>query len=105
MPEHGAGEVEPREDETPQQKAAAERRAKRLEEERKADMLLGLAAEKRMVVSYVDAYYWRCQVCGWLGTGLPNALSAKQEGARHFREMHPDMASVNLVRKDMDRHA
>ena len=64
------------------------------------DLTVGLAQEKRPVITFVDDYFWRCWVCGWLGQGLSSVDQAMREGKRHFEEMHFDQTTVNVERRD-----
>lgn len=63
------------------------------------DIQVGLLATQRPVAVYVDDYYWSCQVCGWLGTGLSSIDAAQAEAADHFRAEH-EPREVYMVRRD-----
>lgn len=63
------------------------------------DLSVGLQREQVPVTTYVDAYYWTCWVCGWLGTGLPSIDVAQREGGAHFRREHEQRA-IHIIRKD-----
>jgi len=55
---------------------------------RSPDLVVGLQRERVPIMTYADAYYWSCRVCGWLGTGLGSIDSAQAEGATHWRGEH-----------------
>lgn len=65
-----------------------------------SDLTVGLQRERVPVTSWVDAYYWRCEECGWLGTGLYNIDSAQREAGDHYRAEH-QKREVHIVRKDV----
>lgn len=53
-------------------------------------LIIGKSAEQVPVTIYRDAYYWTCEVCGWLGKGLSTIGAAQQEGGRHVVQEHPE---------------
>jgi hypothetical protein len=40
------------------------------------------------VITHVSAWSWRCEVCGWLGTGFTSERAAEREGADHVWTEH-----------------
>ena len=40
------------------------------------------------IVSHVPAFAWRCQVCGWLGTGHTSENAALKEASDHLWDEH-----------------
>lgn len=64
------------------------------------DLTVGLQREQVPVTTYRAAYYWTCEECGWLGTGLLTIDSAQAEGGDHYRENH-EKREVHIVRKDV----
>lgn len=64
-------------------------------------ILYGRQAEQVPVTTYVDAYYWTCKECGWLGTGHTSESSALGEAALHFDHMHGGRANTSIERKDV----
>jgi hypothetical protein len=66
------------------------------------DLYVGLSGDSVPVVTQVDAYYWRCVECGWLGTGLMSIDAAQREAMRHYRDHHGDQI-VYVERKDVGR--
>ena len=40
------------------------------------------------VTSHIPAWVWRCEVCGWLGTGWTSESGAEKEGADHVWSEH-----------------
>ena len=70
--------------------------------EQHPSVVIGLAAEQVPVVTYKDAYYWTCEVCGWLGTGLLSIVAAQQEAGRHVNDRHPEAGPPYTVeRRDL----
>jgi hypothetical protein len=65
-----------------------------------ADVIVGLQQERLPVTNYVDAYYWRCNACGWLGTGHFSLAGAQKEAVEHFNHEHPLRECV-LTRRDL----
>lgn len=68
------------------------------------DVIVGLQRERLPVVTYVDAYYWSCQECGWLGTGLFSIDAAQHEAGDHYRSSHAN-SEVYIFRKDVRSEA
>lgn len=64
------------------------------------DLSVGLQRDRIPVTTYLDAYYWTCWVCGWLGTGLSTIDAAQAEAGDHFRKEH-EAREVYIVRKDV----
>lgn len=52
------------------------------------------------VLSYVDAWAWRCGECGWLGTGHTSERTATKEAAQHLWDEH----QIALCGPDMYGH-
>ncbi len=49
---------------------------------------VGKSDDKLRQVVWVDQFWWRCDICGWLGTGLVSPEAAAREGKRHFDAEH-----------------
>lgn len=64
------------------------------------DLAVGLQSERIPATTWVDAYYWSCQVCGWLGTGFGDIDTAQRVAGDHFRDEH-EQREVYIVRKDL----
>lgn len=60
------------------------------------------------VIQHVPAFAWRCNTCGWLGTGLLSAVQATAEAADHVWTDHqivPCTPDSYDVRHDFQRVA
>lgn len=68
-----------------------------------ADVFVGLHGTMPVTTTtYVDAYYWRCDICGWLGVRLASIEAAMGESARHVEKAHPEVGErVDVERKDI----
>lgn len=62
-------------------------------------MTIGLQRERVRVVQEVPAFYWRCEACGWLGTGLFSQQAAIAESGRHANEAH-GLTEATVTRVD-----
>lgn len=53
-----------------------------------ADVVVGAQREPVTVTRRVEAFYWRCEGCGWLGTGWLSIEGATNEAAEHCVKVH-----------------
>lgn len=65
-------------------------------------LVVGEQAERLPVTTFVTAYYWACQECGWLGSGLLSLTAAMQEAGAHWDKTHggPLVAPPLVERRD-----
>lgn len=67
---------------------------------REPDVIIGLEHDKMPTTVYVDAFFWTCQHCGWLGTRHFSLNAALKEAGRHCDETHPELEHVQVERRD-----
>lgn len=64
------------------------------------DVVVGMQKQRIPVTQYREGFFWRCQVCGWLGTRLFSLNLAVQEAGRHVAEAHPEVTHPLMERRD-----
>lgn len=65
-------------------------------------LIIGKSSQQVRVTTYVDGFYWSCEVCGWLGKDLLSIEAAQAEGGRHVCQEHPeDGPPYTVKRRDL----
>lgn len=72
--------------------------------DRFVSLVVGEQRERIPITNYHRGYYWTCQECGWLGTGLLSLNGAMKEAGDHWEQTHggPLVAPPVVERRDQE---